>query len=99
MACGSGKCDYILIFKLIDRIWQIKWQRRYNVWCGWYGYYRCNPCWVGCQLWPDLTLEIKPGLETQLAEFAFTNLELENDLRLLHCCCWAWRIISEGSLT
>lgn len=29
------------------------------------------------------TLEIKLGLETHLAEFAFTNLELENDLHLL----------------
>jgi hypothetical protein len=29
------------------------------------------------------TLEIKLGLETHLADFAFTNLELENDLHLL----------------
>ncbi|HEY9200620.1 MAG TPA: outer membrane beta-barrel protein [Gammaproteobacteria bacterium] len=29
------------------------------------------------------SLEIKLGLETHLAEFAFTNLELENDLHLL----------------
>jgi len=28
-------------------------------------------------------LEVKLGLETHLAEFAFTSLELENDLYLL----------------
>ncbi len=38
---------------------------------------------VGVSYGLTSTLEIKLGLETHLAEFAFTNLELENDLHLL----------------